>query len=72
MPILDGYSATTRIRNLLLAHPGRKIAITVASANKVGEEEWSAAGADGAISKPFGRKEVEEVLEAYCGKSQLE
>lgn len=69
---MDGYSATMRIRNLLLGHPGRKIAVTVASANKVREDEWSAAGADGAISKPFGKKEMEEILEKYCGKAESE
>jgi len=61
---MDGYEATREIRRMLSAFPGRKrVTIVVASANKVeaGGKEWSDAGADAALSKPFGRADIEKM-----------
>jgi CheY-like chemotaxis protein len=66
---MDGYEATREIRQMLSAVPERKrVAIVIASANKLDEsgEEWASAGANAAICKPFGKADIEKILERFC------
>ncbi len=65
MPNLDGYEATRRIR--AAESDGRRIPIVALTANasEVDRERCRQSGMDEIITKPYRRKELEQVLDRY-------
>lgn len=69
---MDGYEATRRIKALFAMdtkHP--EIPVIITTANQVtgtpeAEAPWRKAGADAAISKPFGKEAIEKLLAEHC------
>ena len=62
MPVMDGYEATKRIRNLELPQP--EIIAMSAYAMKEDEKKCMDAGMDGYISKPINLKHLEGLIES--------
>ncbi len=69
MPVMDGYTATEKIR--LLPHPYRDIPIIALTADAMEEdkERCRKAGMNDFISKPFHLNEIENILNSYLGAS---
>jgi len=65
MPVMDGYTATEKIR--LLPHPYCDIPIVALTADAMEEdkEKCIKAGMDAFVSKPFQVKEIESILKSY-------
>ncbi|NBG88463.1 PAS domain-containing protein [Isachenkonia alkalipeptolytica] len=61
MPVMDGYEATKRIREMELDQP--EIVAMSAYAMKEDEEKCRAAGMDGYLSKPIDLKRLENLIE---------
>jgi CheY-like chemotaxis protein len=67
-PVLDGLAATQEIRALEDAeHTARRVPIVAVSGNA--RSEWAdrarAAGMDGFVRKPYGRAELEAVVNTW-------
>ncbi|MCA8973363.1 MAG: response regulator [Planctomycetes bacterium] len=69
MPVMDGYEATRRIRELE-AGSGDRIPIIAVTANALAEDRDMClqAGMDDYLKKPVRRQELTEALESYVGK----
>jgi len=73
MPNLDGLQATRRIRELLeergaaAAAPGKRLPIVAVTAHALDRERLACieAGMDDYLAKPFGRRELQEVLQRW-------
>jgi len=65
MPVMDGYTATEKIR--LLPHPYCDVPIVALTADAMEEdkERCLRAGMDAFVSKPFQVKEIESILKNY-------
>src|SRR5207302_10909313 len=65
MPVMDGYTATEKIRHL--PHPYCDIPIIALTADAMEEdkEKCIKAGMDAFVSKPFQVKEIESILKNY-------
>jgi CheY-like chemotaxis protein len=58
------------VQGTSLEHTAVPIIITTAnqvSGTAEAEAEWRASGADAAVSKPFGRPDIERLMNEYCG-----
>jgi CheY-like chemotaxis protein len=64
MPIMDGYEATTRLRELELATNSTRTPVIALTAHATLEarETSLAAGMDGHLSKPISRNELADIL----------
>lgn len=58
MPVMDGYTATRRIRQMAAPHNATLIIGLVADAGRADYEKCRAAGMDDYISKPFRLEEI--------------
>jgi two-component system sensor histidine kinase/response regulator len=67
MPVMDGFTATRRIRELELARGGRRLPIIALTANVMSEdrEKCIAAGMDAHLSKPIEPKQMIEALSRF-------
>ena len=72
MPVLDGVSATKKIRNEL-PEPARSVKIIAMTANVLQEDVQSylLAGMNGFVSKPFQVDELINKIDSVVGKTQL-
>jgi signal transduction histidine kinase/CheY-like chemotaxis protein len=67
MPVMDGYEATNRIRNLNIENTiGLIIIALTANAMQGDKEKCIEAGMDNYLSKPIRAKELYKMLEAYA------
>ena len=64
MPVMDGYTATQRLRELGCTTP---IVALTANATPEDEEECSAAGCTGFLPKPLKMKDLNDLLGEYLG-----
>lgn len=64
MPVMDGFEATRRIRDLSGRAGRTRIVALTASASEDDRERCLAAGMDGFLAKPVGVEELRAVLEA--------
>ena len=71
MPVLDGLSATRRIRLEIPAEKQPAIIAMTANAMQGDKEKCIDAGMDDYISKPFRLAELEEILGKYLKKTQV-
>ena len=64
MPVLDGYAATTRIREWETAHGARRVPIIALTADAYEEDKQRslASGMDDFLSKPVNFKQLQEML----------
>ncbi|MBS2040072.1 response regulator [bacterium] len=69
MPVLDGLSATRRIREMNLTEPPWIIALT-ANAFREDREISAAAGMDDFLSKPVRQQDVEEALRRFTARAR--
>ena len=65
MPVMDGYTATERIRALPYPHCNVPIVALTADAMKEDRERCLEKGMNAFVSKPFRLKEIESVMETY-------
>jgi len=65
MPVMDGYTATEKIRALPRPHCNVPIVALTADAMKEDRERCLATGMNAFVSKPFRLKEIESVMETY-------
>ena len=72
MPIMDGFQATERIRELEEVKGGARTPIIAMTANVLGDvkERCFRAGMDDYISKPIDPENVMRVIDRWLGKSQ--
>jgi CheY-like chemotaxis protein len=68
MPVVDGYTATTRIRRLNSELRNIPIIALTADAMKEDRERCLSVGMNDFISKPFRLHEIESVLKTYLKK----
>jgi two-component system cell cycle response regulator DivK len=70
LPVLDGYAATRRIRELT---PAREVPIVFISghAQPAAEAEAFAAGCNDYLVKPFGLGELDGVLERHLVRGRV-
>jgi PAS domain S-box-containing protein len=68
MPVMDGFTATQRIRDMAGTEP--HIVALTASAVEGDRERCIAAGMDDYLSKPISREAIEKVLASYRGPLQ--
>ncbi len=71
MPTMDGFEATSEIRRIEAAGPGRHIPVVAVTANAMESDRKKCfdAGMDDYISKPFTQGQLETVLEEWCESS---
>jgi CheY-like chemotaxis protein len=72
MPVMDGYEATAKIRNIEAERAdGMRIPIIAMTAGSVYDEEQSClnAGMDGFLSKPYTVDDVRNILKTVSQKS---
>jgi CheY-like chemotaxis protein len=69
MPVMDGYSATARIRQWEQAHHRPPTCIVALTANALTEDlhKSLAAGCDGHLTKPIKKAALLEAIGAYAG-----
>ncbi|HMG66884.1 MAG TPA: response regulator, partial [Chitinophagaceae bacterium] len=65
MPVMDGYTATQKIRGLPFPQCNIPIIALTADAMKEDKERCLTVGMNAFISKPFRLKEIESILETY-------
>ncbi|HVU96317.1 MAG TPA: response regulator [Puia sp.] len=65
MPVMDGYTVTTKIRSQPSKHQHIPIIALTADAMKEDRERCLAVGMDDFISKPFHLQEIEHILKTY-------
>jgi|GEM_PF-1300723 len=71
MPIMDGYTATSVIRNKESGTQDHLIVIAMTANNLTGEKEKCfAKGMDDFLSKPLSRERLEHTLSKWCGESK--
>jgi signal transduction histidine kinase/DNA-binding response OmpR family regulator len=68
MPVMDGYNATARIRNLNSNHRNVPVIALTADAMKEDRERCLSIGMNDFVSKPFRLQEIEFVLKTYLKK----
>jgi signal transduction histidine kinase/CheY-like chemotaxis protein len=71
MPMMDGYTATKRIRELPYPQCDIPIIALTADAMKEDKERCLQSGMNDFVSKPFRLKEIESVLKTYLKKTLL-
>jgi CheY-like chemotaxis protein/nitrogen-specific signal transduction histidine kinase len=69
MPVMDGYTATEKIRGLPQPYCDIPIIALTADAMEEDKDRCLRAGMNGFISKPFHLKEIEDILNSYLGTS---
>jgi signal transduction histidine kinase/CheY-like chemotaxis protein len=69
MPVMDGYIATQRIRELPQPQCNIPIIALTADAMKEDKERCLKTGMNDFVSKPFRLREIESVLKTYMGNS---
>jgi signal transduction histidine kinase/CheY-like chemotaxis protein len=70
MPVMDGFAATKKIRQLPPPLCGIPIVALTADAMKEDKERCLAVGMNDFVSKPFRLKEIESVLKSYLKSGQ--
>src|SRR5260370_20186118 len=67
MPVMDGYAATRRIRELETGKDRRRMPIVVLSAEdlRAQRRQGALAGCSGHLSKPLRKQELLEAIRAY-------
>lgn len=65
MPVMDGYTATKKIRQLQRPYSDVPIIALTADAMEEDKERCVQAGMNGFISKPFRLKEIESIMDSY-------
>jgi CheY-like chemotaxis protein len=65
MPVMDGYTATQKIRELPYPQCNIPIIALTADAMKEDKERCLAIGMNAFVSKPFRLKEIEFVMKTY-------
>lgn len=70
MPRLDGFEATTRIREEEQATGRPRAVILALTAHVIGTaaEAWRDAGMDGVVHKPFTLQDLSRALQTHCGQ----
>jgi signal transduction histidine kinase/DNA-binding response OmpR family regulator len=68
MPVMDGYNATAKIRNLNSDHRNVPVIALTADAMKEDRERCLSIGMNDFVSKPFRLQEIEFVLKTYLKK----
>jgi signal transduction histidine kinase/CheY-like chemotaxis protein/methyl-accepting chemotaxis protein len=71
MPVMDGYSATQKIRALPYPHCDIPIIALTADAMKEDKDRCLAVGMNDFVSKPFRLQQIEQVLKTYLNNSLL-
>jgi two-component system sensor histidine kinase BarA len=72
MPVMDGFEATRRIRQMQEADGGKLTPIVALTAHVIGSgaDAWREAGMDGVLHKPFTLAQLSEVLSAHARGAQ--
>ena len=67
MPLVDGFEATRRIREIEVNRPGARVIIIAVTANALQEdrERCLAAGMDDYLAKPFSADDLRSILERH-------
>jgi signal transduction histidine kinase/HPt (histidine-containing phosphotransfer) domain-containing protein/ActR/RegA family two-component response regulator len=67
MPIMDGLTATRRIREIEAKRPSARVAIVAVTANAFAEDRHACldAGMDGYLSKPFNGNQLDTILQRW-------
>ncbi len=73
MPVLDGYEATRRIRQLEADEGRPRTPVVALTAHVTGEraDAWRDAGMDACITKPFRLKTIEQTLLRHIGMAKV-
>jgi CheY-like chemotaxis protein/HPt (histidine-containing phosphotransfer) domain-containing protein/anti-sigma regulatory factor (Ser/Thr protein kinase) len=73
MPIMDGYEATHRIREIEAKENSERVPIVALTAgfNKGDREKCKDAGMDFYLTKPFSVSDIRGVLERFFGKAKI-
>ena len=70
MPMMDGYTASRRIRELQLQDPRTPIIAFTAGVMESDKSRCSAAGMDGYLAKPLRQQQLEAMLSKYLPARQ--
>ncbi len=72
MPVLDGYQATRRIREMEQRGRSRRIPIVAMTAHAMSgdRDQCIRAGMDDYVSKPFNTEELQSILERWLNRQE--